>query len=192
MCGHSPFRGKDTVDFPIPPSLGTAIRPSHIDMDPWSWSPLPTLGGSGYYVKVVNKTRITGLRLAPPRRDVGAFNSERREAKETNNPGKPSEPTRRAFAEHTYRDNRKHSPRVRVPSAERDQARALRMKEREARELREHTLLRNLRTPATKETLPEHLRQVPPCETSSPSGLKREEKPPTPEPANPEEKTPDP
>ena len=49
--------------------LGPPLQTSEIDLDPWSWAPLPSLGASGFYTKK-QAPRITGVRIKPPMIDV--------------------------------------------------------------------------------------------------------------------------
>ena len=117
--------------------------------------PVTCAGGVGYYVNA-QKTRITGTRLAPPKRDVGAYYAEKREQKEFPDPVKPGGPSRRTFADHTYRRERaKSKTRDRIPSAERASARGIRRMERE---LRGREVLRKLRQPKEPEVIPDNLR----------------------------------
>ena len=119
-------------------------------MDPWSWGTLPTLGGVGFHVNTTN-IRITGMRLAPPTRDVDAYHADKRNIKHELDPIKPEGPTRRTFATTTYQAER---TRERVPSPERKAARDLRMAERD---LREKEQARLQRRPKSPERIPEHL-----------------------------------
>ena len=129
-----------------------------MDLDQWSWSSLPTLGGSGFYANA-QKIRITGLRLAPPTLEVDAYILEKLTADETLNPSKPPI-LRRDFAGNTYRlerskERRRHSSKVRGA------ARELRRLERERLE-RES---KSERRPRTPEVAPDHLRYQDPSKS---------------------------
>ena len=45
--------------------LGPAVFTSDVDLDPWSWAPLPALGAHGFFTKKTSP-RITGLRVKHP------------------------------------------------------------------------------------------------------------------------------
>ena len=49
-----------------------------IDLDPWSWTVAPTLGGAAFAIhKKTEGPRITGIRAVPPSFDVHAYNQMR-------------------------------------------------------------------------------------------------------------------
>ena len=106
------------------------------DLDPWSWSPLPILGGSGFAVKKEN-LRITGVRIAPPTTEVHQYHllKEVKKKKEECEPssGSKREPSKCKLAEDVYNGVRKaHSEAV-----EEEEARNLRMAERERKKVQE-------------------------------------------------------
>ena len=58
-----------------PEGLGPAVFTSDVDLDPWSWAPLPALGASGFFTKKTSP-RITGLRLKPPILEVRQYSDK--------------------------------------------------------------------------------------------------------------------
>ena len=145
--GRNHVPPSDTIDFPNMHLIGTHPKPSDVDYDPCAWSPLPNLGGAGFYTQL-RKTRITGLRLAPPGRDVAVYNIEKREQADGENQAKHPAPSRRAITENTYRSERTRSL---APSESREEARELRRQERlpkeRERDLMGRQLMRRLRNP---------------------------------------------
>ena len=96
------------------------------------------------------------MRLAPPTRGGEAYFAYKRDTRETLDPAKPSGPTRRAFAETKYKEERaKTKTRDRIPSEERDTAREIRRLERELRAKENLRMMHRSRSP---EVIPEHLR----------------------------------
>ena len=59
------------------------------DLDPWSWSPLPVLGGSGFATRKENP-RITGARLKPPYLEVHEYHQRKEEMKKEKRDTDPS------------------------------------------------------------------------------------------------------
>ena len=110
------------------------------------------------------KIRITGMRPAPPTRDVDAYYADKRATQEAADPAKPTGPARRTFADETYRGERgKTKARERVPSAERDVAREIRRSERDLREQEGKSKRGHSKEP---ETFPDHLK--PPTKVKAP------------------------
>ena len=89
-----------------------------IDLDPWSWTVAPTLGGAAFAIhKKTDGPRITGIRVVPPSFDVHAYNQMR------SNESKPtSGDTAKKIAQDHYRQTNKTS-RERHPEEEKQKAR---------------------------------------------------------------------
>ena len=106
------------------------------DLDPWSWSPLPTLGGSGFATRKEN-LRITGVRIAPPDVEVFQYHLRKEEGKRSQKECEPSSssgriPSKSKLAESVYTGVRRaHSEAVKT------EARNLRRAERERNEKQE-------------------------------------------------------
>ena len=72
---------------------GPSCVAEDLDLDPWSWSPLPALGGSGFANKKEN-IRITGVRVKPPPMEVYQYHlrNEDERKKKVSEPASSSRP----------------------------------------------------------------------------------------------------
>ena len=161
---NPPLSGKPPSD--LGEGIGVPPRPSDLDLGPLGWGPLPSPGGVGYYVNT-QKTRITGIRVGPPKRDLDAYYADKRATKETNGPAKPDGPSRRTFADHTYkRERAKSKTRGGIHSAERRAAAEIR---RLGRELREREHIQTLGNQKSTERIPSDLQPAPPSKVTQDS-----------------------
>ena len=103
--------------------LGPVPYTSEIDLDPWSWSVAPTLGGSGFDI-AKKAPRITGVRVVPPSFDVHAYNLMRSQAREEGDETTSDNP--RKISQDHYRAQK--PPRERHSEEEKQQARDERRK----------------------------------------------------------------
>ena len=102
---------------------GPGAFTSEIDLDPWSWTVAPTLGGAAFDVSKNSDKgpRITGIRVVPPSFDVHSYNQMRSE----NTTGKTEGDSRKNIAVDYYRATHKNE-RKPHPEAEKKEARELR------------------------------------------------------------------
>ena len=103
---------------------GPSAFTSEIDLDPWSWTVAPTLGGAAFEINKKGNARITGIRVVPPSFDVHAYNTMRSEHINENSEGRDV----KKISQEYYRDAHKMETRDRGRHSEEDkkQARDLR------------------------------------------------------------------
>ena len=100
-----------------------------VDLDPWSWSVAPSIGGCAFDVSPQNGDRVTGIRALPPSIDVHEYKEQRGG---TINVPSAAE---RKVARDVYREsNRPSDSRRKLSDDEKDEARAERRALREKKE----------------------------------------------------------
>ena len=103
---------------------GPSAYTSEIDLDPWSWTVAPTLGGAAFEINKKGNARITGIRVVPPSFDVHAYNTMRSEYIKENSEGRDV----KKISQEYYRDAHKieKTDRGRHSEEDKKQARDLR------------------------------------------------------------------